>query len=115
MGAQVAYHALIGLYGKLGQWQKSLDAFRQLEAACQGEPPSGVSYNILLDAMFGPDGADAAISALVQNGERLRLTEGTGELGRLKTCPQRGVAEHTFTVYTTECHGALVCTTPRRR
>jgi len=77
LGAQVAYHALIGLYGKLGRWQESLEAFRRLEGACEEEPPSGVSYNILLDAMFGPEGADTAISALVQNGSVCGSREGT--------------------------------------
>lgn len=102
---RAVYHALMGVHGHVGEWQRSVEVFRQLQQRGQQDPmeaATGVSYNIVLDALMGPEGADAAVKQIVEKGQRLGASgslEAALELyregmdsGVLRTPPPSGAA-----------------------
>eukprot|EP00850_Spirogloea_muscicola_P007948 SM000041S15507 [mRNA] locus=s41:560564:566278:+ [translate_table: standard] len=73
---QVVYNALIGAYGRAGEWQEAVATFRILQEECKAEPLSSLSFSIVFDACFGPDGVDVAVAGAAAHGERLAITQG---------------------------------------
>ncbi|CAI5501545.1 unnamed protein product, partial [Closterium sp. Naga37s-1] len=73
------FHALISVQGKAGAWEAAVETFREMQTAAKGElehplHPSQATYTRLFDACFGPEGADAAIQGVVQEGQTLTFT-----------------------------------------